>query len=215
MEVIEQYCQTLSGLQKNCSVILDEIYVKPSIQLRANHFIGKALDNTSQCARTILAVMLKPAMKGKPLIISLIPIYKLSLDFLYEKIMEILKILHQCGISVINLMSDNHPTNQSLFSKMTSTYPVTPHVNYKCKDPNDANREIYLLYDPVHLLKNIRNNWYTEKDKTLHIYLPGSQMPNGITYKVFLKRRKTILLDELRLQKPLSILPQLTDKKSA
>ena len=36
---------------------------------------------------------------------------------------------------------------------------------YSCKHPveNDEFAILFLLYDPTHLLKNIRNNWHTEK----------------------------------------------------
>ena len=33
--------------------------------------------------------------------------------------------------------------------------------------PSRDDRILYLMYDPVHILKNIRNNWINEKKQTL------------------------------------------------
>ena len=39
--------------------------------------------------------------------------------------------------------------------------------NFSCKHPveNEEFEKLYLLYDPIHLLKSIYNNWKTEKCK--------------------------------------------------
>ena len=34
---------------------------------------------------------------------------------------------------------------------------------------------LYLLFDPIHLFKNIKNNWLTEKMKKLRFRIPGSE----------------------------------------
>ena len=39
--------------------------------------------------------------------------------------------------------------------------------NFEAQHPLNENRSWFLLFDPVHLLKCIRNNWYSEKCKKL------------------------------------------------
>ena len=56
-------------------------------------------------------------------------------------------------------MSDNHAANVSAFKKMKSLHGQSPddlHIEYH-------GQKIYLFYDTVHLLKNIRNNLLSSK----------------------------------------------------
>ena len=41
---------------------------------------------------------------------------------------------------------------------------------YAVPHPMKNGSKLYLIYDPVHLLKNIRNNWVTEKSQTLKFF---------------------------------------------
>ena len=45
---------------------------------------------------------------------------------------------------------------------------------FKIQHPYPAfqNQPLFLLYDPVHLIKNFRNNWITEKTQTLRFIDP-------------------------------------------
>ena len=57
------------------------------------------------------------------------------------------------------IISDNHSTNVFGYSKLVSIYGTTTEdhfIMYKGK-------KIYVIYDRVHLLKNIRNNFLTSQ----------------------------------------------------
>ena len=41
---------------------------------------------------------------------------------------------------------------------------------YAVPHPMKNGSKLYLIYDPAHLLKNIRNNWVTEKSQTLKFF---------------------------------------------
>ena len=41
---------------------------------------------------------------------------------------------------------------------------------YAVPHPMKNGTKLYLIYDPVHLLKNIRNNWVSEKSQTLKLF---------------------------------------------
>ena len=69
------------------------------------------------------------------------------------------------------LMTDNLRTNQSCFRMFRESFGSDDI--YSCKHPveNDEFAILFLLYDPTHL-KNIRNNWHTEKMQKLKITSP-------------------------------------------
>jgi len=172
-ESIKAYCNSLTGMSKYVSLIFDEIYLKPSIQINSEHLIGFSLDEPTKCAKTVLAIMLKPMFGVKPLIASLLPVYKLNSEFLFSELFDLIKFISSLNVRVINLMADNHPTNIKVFNLFQSRFPT--EAPYKFTHPCFENDFIYLIFDPTHLMKNIRNNWLNEKERKIEIYLPEKQ----------------------------------------
>ena len=62
------------------------------------------------------------------------------------------------GSSVNSLICDNCPTNQGVYTKLGGTGRI--HLDH-------LGIFLFLVYDYVHIFKNIRNNWITVTDKTL------------------------------------------------
>ena len=58
---------------------------------------------------------------------------------------------------------------------MHDKYGTTNEYSISHPIPNSVFRDLFLLYDPTHLFKNIRNNWITEKTKSLSFRDPTSQ----------------------------------------
>ena len=50
-----------------------------------------------------------------------------------------------------------------MFMNLSGTNCLVPHIN----NPINPDHKIYLLFDTVHLLKCIRNNWINDAEKTL------------------------------------------------
>ena len=50
-----------------------------------------------------------------------------------------------------------------MFMKLSGTHCLVPHIN----NPINPDHQVYLLFDTVHLLKSIRNNWINDAEKTL------------------------------------------------
>ena len=79
---------------------------------------------------------------------------KINADCLKEEFIDSFEILFQPSFSVIAIVCDNHPSNVSSFKNLLQ------HFN---QDSDELFiwyelRKIYLLYDAVHLMKDIRNN---------------------------------------------------------
>ena len=82
------------------------------------------------------------------------PETKTNADWLKEELIVCLRILFQLGFSVSAIVCDNHSSNGSNFKNLLQ------HFN---QDPDDLFiwyelRKIYLFYNVVHLVKNVRNN---------------------------------------------------------
>ena len=95
--------------------------------------------------------------------VSIVPVHKLSADFQFSIVKEVAEVVEHNGGRVVGSITDNHKINQrycSFFSRKSS---------FEALHPLDSSRPWFLLYDTVHLFKSIRNNWYTEKCKSLSL----------------------------------------------
>lgn len=171
---LEHVFEKLSGLQKIVQLKIDEIYVKPSVRYRGNHVIGYSVDKPSMPARTVLTFLVDPLMGGESFVLRLIPVFSLTAEFLQEQVMSVLQLIHDCGGRVLVLVTDSLSTNVKLFKFLLRDWPTPSLSPWKIKNPNDANHSIFLLFDPTHIFKNIRNNWISEKCKEIDFVMPDS-----------------------------------------
>ena len=89
-------------------------------------------------------------------IIKAIPIVKLSKQIICEGILNCMKILNDADFQLRCVISDNHQYNVSSFNTLMKDLSINGK-NYCIKNPM-TDKNIYLFYDTVHLVKNIRNN---------------------------------------------------------
>ena len=167
----------LDGLERYCFITADKIHVKPSVQFQKDQIIGFAVDSEEQkVAKAVLAIMINPLMGVPAFVARLLPIHSLKHEFLKEQIDIVMEIVFEVGRFAFLIMTDNHSVNQKMFkvyhqnSTSTAIYSVVhPHENPIFK-------ELFTFYDMTHCLKNIRNNWVTEKTQTLQFIDPETQV---------------------------------------
>ena len=71
-------------------------------------------------------------------------------------------------------MSDNLRCNQSTFNDSNKKQRTAKEWFIKHPIPDSEFDLLFLLFDPTHLLKNIWNNWETEKTQTLRFIDSGT-----------------------------------------
>lgn len=152
--------------QKVCIILVDEVKIKPCLIYQGHGVFGYSEDSPAEKARSVLCVMVKCLHGGKSFVASLTPIFTLGASCMFEKILHVISAVHAVGGHVIAIVSDGLKTNvacYSLFQGFDQEKPwVVPH-------PAARGQSLYLLTDTVHLLKCIRNNWITEKQKQLKL----------------------------------------------
>ena len=155
----------LSDNQKKCIIIVDEIYIKISLQYHGGSLFGFA-ENSDKLAKTVLGIMIKCLYGGPKFLIKMIPVAKLDSAFLYEKVTNIVNLINRLNGHAIAVICDNNRINQAFFQKF-DTVANKPWV---------TKTGLYLLFDYVHIFKNIRNNWITETCSELQFYSEGKAM---------------------------------------
>ena len=116
-----------------------------------------------------------------------------------------MEAITEAGGTVRALICDNNRTNQALFRKI-------PTIANK---PWRTAQDVFLLYDYVHIIKNIRNNWLTEKTHELVYYDDG--VAKTAKWSHLLKLYKAEAQDPIvRLSKltEKSVTPKHTEKQS-
>ncbi|GFO27734.1 transposable element p transposase [Plakobranchus ocellatus] len=155
---------------KNCIIIVEEVYVKASLTYFSGTLFGYAADqekNGTKLASTLLCIMVKCFFTYETMLVSMTPCHALTADFLFHEVTSVVKKLELCGGRVHAFICDNNRVNQKCFSMFTLKAENTP---WEVDQPADSARSFFLIYDPVHLIKNIRNNWMTEKLQTLKFF---------------------------------------------
>ena len=90
---------------------------------------------------------------GPKFLCRMFPVKELDAIFLIEQTDAIVKGAKQVGGELVAIMCDGNRVNQSFFRKF-DTHIVKPWCTKVAT---------FLLFDYVHLLRNIRNKWNTEK----------------------------------------------------
>ena len=94
----------LDEKQRKCIVLVDEVYVKPSLQCHGGHIFGKVANNSDALANTILAIMIKRLSGGLRFSVKMIFVSKLNAT-----------IIKSSSGTVMAVITDNNRTNQAFF----------------------------------------------------------------------------------------------------
>jgi hypothetical protein len=161
MSFINHVFSTVDGeRKKRCILVLDVVYVKSTLQYQGGTTFGKAVNKPDKTANIVLSFMLLCISGGPKFLCRMLPVKELDAHFLFEQTNLIIDGVKNIG-GEIAIICDGNRVNQNF-----ETYSDKP---WRTKD------NIFLLFDYVHLLKNIRNNWITEKSQELVYFDDGKQ----------------------------------------
>lgn len=168
--VLRKTFNTLIPQQKNVFLLVDEVKIRPTIAFAGGILSGQAKNNETFRATSMLCIMMKSLHRGPSLMVSVTPVHKLTAEFQFQTVKQAAAIVERSGGRVLGSITDNHKVNQQFCKLFNNTDKDTATAAH----PLDNERRWFLLFDTVHLLKCIRNNWLTEK--TQKICLSGQSV---------------------------------------
>jgi len=112
--------------------------------------------------------MVKCLCSKTKFLVKIIPIFSLTALKLFDYLKLSMSMLEGCGATIFALLCDNNRINQRCYNAMFE--PIDKSKPWIVKHPCQPDSILFLLYDPVHILKNIRNNWLNEKTKTMFFF---------------------------------------------
>lgn len=89
---------------------------------------------------------------------AIVPVKRLTGDDLSKMTKKVLTVLHQSGFTVRIISADNSKVNRSAFELLCDG-TLKIHIPH----PLGPGR-LYFMFDTVHLMKCIRNNWLAQGD---------------------------------------------------
>ena len=204
-QFIKRVFDSLTEEKKHCLLLFDEVYVKKMMTLHGGTVFGKAANNPTLLANAVLGLMIDCLFGGPTFLSKMIPVTKMTRAFLSEQIDITLEAIISAGGTVQAMICDNNRTNQSLFNKI-KTVDGKPW-----RTPND----MFLLFDYVHIMKNIRNNWLTEKTGEL-VYDDGGVKKTAKWSHITQLFKAEVGDPLLRMSKltEKSVMPKHTEKQS-
>ena len=156
---LESATSQFNQREKHVIVQMDEIHVKSELTYKGGRVFGSSL-NANGPAKTIFAFMVSSLSKKWSTIVRLLPCSNSSAAELFPIIKMVIEDIERCGLYVQVLCTDNYPMNVSIFKLFSPTNTldhIVPHIL-------DADRPLFLIFDFVHILKTIRNNWVNQND---------------------------------------------------
>jgi len=93
----------------------------------------------------------------------------LTADMLKKCILTVLKNLETIGFKILSLISDNGAVNRKAFQLLSTNNILQPFITH----PYDPMRLLFLIFDVVHILKCIKNNWISKRLKQSCFQFPN------------------------------------------
>ena len=149
--------------QKNVFLMVDEVKIRPTISFSGGVLNGMAKNREECRATSMLCVMMKGLHRGPSVMVSVTPVHKLESTYQFSIVLDAVRMVEGAGGIVLGTITDNHKINQ----QYCTLFPGFNQLTGQAEHPLDSARVWYLLYDTVHLLKCIRNNWISEKTKQM------------------------------------------------
>ena len=132
--------------------------LKKQCVLLGGHVVGHAANKPKELATSALVIELICHYGGPRYIIRIIPVTCLKSYQLKEMLLEAAFVVRKKGGYIISFICDNCPLNQQTYIQLGG-----PGRVYLQPD----GLQVFIVYDFIHIFKNIRNNWITEKLKEL------------------------------------------------
>lgn len=139
---------------------IDEIYIQQELSFKGGSLYGNSECNPSKLAKTAQVFMISSVLSKYKDVVSIIPVNNLTSEQLKEMCVTVIHQIEKLGFSVIAIVSDNNNINRRAFELFSTTKILQPCVPH----PISPNRKLFFIFDTVHIIKCIRNNWLSKKD---------------------------------------------------
>lgn len=168
LHYIKRKVPFLGSAEKFVSLLIDEIHLKPYFDYKGGNVVGTDA-RTLAPATSAYAFMLSGVFSKFKDVAHILPASKMTGEILFTYVRMIILELEKIGFTVIAVITDNNSINK----KTMSQFSDPPCLRTAYQHPSDASRPLFFLFDSVHILKCVRNNWLNQKDSQKTMKFPA------------------------------------------
>lgn len=158
-----------NGCELECSLIFDEIHLRQQILFSYHNmdYVGyanygqKSNDDRKAIAKQAIVFLLNGVHVNFEYPVAYYFIHELDMHKRKELLSEIIAMVTRCGIKVINITCDGHSANRPALTMLGASLKIDSIRPYIKNPINKA--PIYVIFDPCHMEKLVRNRWATCK----------------------------------------------------
>ena len=162
---LKSVLENLPHQQRKCIILIDEVYIKPSLTYHGGQLFGRAVNNPEKLASTVCTIMIKCAFGSPEFVFKALPVSNLTSQFLIEQCNPLIQAITEVeNANLLAIITDGHRINQKFFQELKAEERQEPWHG-----PHGAT----LAFDYVHIVKCVRNNWLTEKCQQLKFEYEG------------------------------------------
>ena len=153
------------------TLLMDEIHLKRYFDYKGGTIAGSSYNSICNAAKSAFACMISSVFSKYKDVVHLLLTCRMSASDLNVMLKKITVGLEDIGFRVIAVITDNNSINRKAVLFCFSSEA------FDCLSPPLQSKQtiIFFLFDTVHILKCIRNNWVnikcTEKCFALVLYL--------------------------------------------
>jgi hypothetical protein len=155
---LETRIKSLSPREKLVSIVLDEVYSAQRIEFQSGKFYG--LEN-EEVTKTLLCLMLNGVAGKYQDIVAMVPLTRVSSTIINTWYIRVLEVVTKIGFDVVATSTDGHSANRKFYSELGKGKGDMPTY---IMNPYKAGSRIFLLFDSVHIFKNVFNNFLNRKN---------------------------------------------------
>lgn len=168
IKYIKEKVKYLNDNEKLVNLLLDEIYVKSCLSYKGGKIEGVSGNLPNESATTIQTFMISSIASHNKDVVGLFPVKNLTHEYLFKLTNQMLEILTTAGYNVISIISDNNRVNRKMFEKFSGGV-----IQSSVENPYSKADRIFLLFDSVHIMKCVRNNWLNQTDNRQTFIIPN------------------------------------------
>ena len=135
-------------------LMVDEMYLQKGTSYQGGDYIGE--DETGDLYKGIACFMIVGLKDSIPYVIKAVPETTITGTWLADQISASIESLSKTGFTVRGVVTDNHNSNVTAFNTLKRKYGKKDQLFIR--HPANHNKNTYLFFDTVHLMKNVRNN---------------------------------------------------------
>jgi len=155
----------LNAFDRNVIIMIDEIYLSKRIEATGGQIFG--LTENCEVATTALCFMIKSLSSGYKDMVGIYPMKNLKAKTQKQCYDKIMQLLYEIGFNVIGISVDNAAANRKFYKDFLCDGTWKSSVKNSL-----TGGEIFLIFDPTHVIKNVYNNFLSRKVFKLPAMLP-------------------------------------------